>query len=343
MTVLASNALTWADLLTKQGADGKIGTVAEVLNQHNVVMRDAAFMVCNKGTEHETLVRSGLPDVAWSTVGGYTTPTKSQTRSQKFTTGFCRSMSQVPQDILDLSDDEAALRLSEAGPHLESMAQEFEFMFFNGNLGNDPLGFDGVAAYYNRLPVATNNASNQVIGAGGVGSDNTSIYLLRHGEQQTSIIIPKGIPMGIDRIDHGTQRDTNGSGGVRFVQEEEFKLHGGVAIKDWRANSRIANIDVSAATAGSVDLMDYMVTAYHRARMPKHNFEVANAAFLGAKACWYMNSTLFEVLDKQSRNSTLHPSLQLSVREVQGEEVTTFRGLPIRVTDGITNTETPLT
>ena len=343
MTVLASNALTWADLLTKQGADGKIGTVAEVLNQHNVVMRDAAFMVCNKGTEHETLVRSGLPDVAWSTVGGYTTPSKSQTRSQKFTTGFCRSMSQVPQDILDLSDDEAALRLSEAGPHLESMAQEFEYMFFNGNLGNDPLGFDGIAAYYNRLPVSTNNASNQVIGAGGVGSDNTSIYLIRHGEQQTSVIIPKGIPMGIDRIDHGMQRDTDGSGGVRFVQEEEFKLHGGVAIKDWRANSRIANIDVSAATAGSVDLMDYMVTAYHRARMPKHNFEIANSAFLGAKACWYMNSTLFEVLDKQSRNSTLHPSLQLSVREVQGEEVTTFRGLPIRVTDGITNTETPLT
>jgi hypothetical protein len=343
MTVLASNALTWADLLTKQGADGKIGTVAEVLNQHNVVMRDAAFMVCNKGTEHETLVRSGLPDVAWSTVGGYTTPSKSQTRSQKFTTGFCRSMSQVPQDILDLSDDEAALRLSEAGPHLESMAQEFDYMFFNGNLGNDPLGFDGIAAYYNRLPVSTNNASNQVVGAGGVGSDNTSIYLIRHGEQQTSVIIPKGIPMGIDRIDHGTQRDTDGSGGVRFVQEEEFKLHGGVAIKDWRANSRIANIDVSAATAGSVDLMDYMVTAYHRARMPKHNFEIENAAFLGAKATWYMNSTLFEVLDKQSRNSTLHPSLQLSVREVQGEEVTTFRGLPIRVTDGITNTETPLT
>ena len=342
MAVLASTALTWADLLTKQGADGKIGTVAEVLNQHNVVMRDASFVTCNKGTEHETLVRSGMPTVAWQTVGGYTTPSKSSTRSQKFVTGFARSLSQVPQDILDLADDEAAVRLSEAGPHLEAMAQEFEFMFFNGNTGTNPKGFDGLAAYYNRLPVATNNASNQVIAGGGVGSDNTSIWLVRHGEQQTSLLVPKNVPMGIQREDKGQQRDDNGSGGIRYVQEELFTLHSGVAVKDWRANSRIANIDVSAAVAGSVDLMDLMVTAYHRARMPKHNYEVENSAYLGAKACWYMNSTLFEALDKQSRNATLHPSLQLSVKEIQGEEVTTFRGLPIRVTDGLVNTETLL-
>lgn len=342
MAILASTALTWADLITKQGADGKIGTVAEVLNQHNAVMRDAAFVVCNKGTDHETLVRSGLPEVAWMTVGGYVTPSKSATRSQKFVTGFARSMSQVPQDILDLAEDEAALRLSEANPHLEAMAQEFEFMFFNGNTGDNPKGFDGLAAYYNALPVATNNASNQVVNGAAVGSDNTSIWLVRHGEQQTSLLVPKGIPMGIQRDDKGQQRDTDGSGGVRYVQEEEFTLHSGVAIKDWRANSRIANIDVSKALDGTTNLLDLMVTAYHRARMPKHNYEVENAAFLGAKACWYMNSTIFEALDKQSRNATLHPSLSLSVKEVQGEEVTMFRGLPIRVTDGITNTETLL-
>lgn len=342
MAILASTALTWADLITKQGADGKIGTVAEVLNQHNAVMRDAAFVVCNKGTDHETLVRSGLPEVAWMTVGGYVTPSKSATRSQKFVTGFARSMSQVPQDILDLAEDEAALRLSEANPHLEAMAQEFEFMFFNGNTGDNPKGFDGLAAYYNALPVATNNASNQVVSGAAAGSDNTSIWLVRHGEQQTSLLVPKGIPMGIQRDDKGQQRDTDGSGGVRYVQEEEFTLHSGVAIKDWRANSRVANIDVSKALDGTTDLLDLMVTAYHRARMPKHNYEVENSAFLGAKACWYMNSTIFEALDKQSRNATLHPTLSLSVKEVQGEEVTMFRGLPIRVTDGITNTETLL-
>ena len=342
MAILASTALTWADLITKQGADGKIGTVAEVLNQHNAVMRDAAFVVCNKGTDHETLVRSGLPEVAWMTVGGYVTPSKSATRSQKFVTGFARSMSQVPQDILVLAEDEAALRLSEANPHLEAMAQEFEFMFFNGNTGDNPKGFDGLAAYYNALPVSTNNASNQVVSGAAAGSDNTSIWLVRHGEQQTSLLVPKGIPMGIQRDDKGQQRDTDGSGGVRYVQEEEFTLHSGVAIKDWRANSRIANIDVSKALDGTTDLLDLMVTAYHRARMPKHNYEVENSAFLGAKACWYMNSTIFEALDKQSRNATLHPSLSLSVKEIQGEEVTMFRGLPIRVTDGITNTETRL-
>ena len=342
MAVLSSQALTWADLVTKQGPDGTIGAVAEVLNQHSVILRDGAFITCNKGTEHETLVRAGLPETAWMKVAGYVKPTKSQTRAQKFATGFCRSLSQVPQDILDLADDEAALRLSEAGPHLEAIAQEFEFMFFNGNTATNPLGFDGMAAYYNALPVAANNASNQVIDAGGTGSDNTSIWLIRHGEQQTSLLVPKNIPMGIQREDKGQQRDTDDAGGVRYVQEEMFTLHGGVAIKDYRANSRIANIDVSNAEGNTVDIMDYMVTAYHRAGMPKHNREVKDAAFLGARACWYMNSTLFEILDKQSRNVTLNPALQLTIREIEGEEVTMFRGLPIRVTDGLTNTEAAL-
>ncbi|MGA1851286.1 major capsid protein [Sphingobium sp. HT1-2] len=342
MAILSSQALTWADLITKLGPDGTIGTVAEVLNQHNVIMRDGAFITANKGTEHETLVRVGLPETAWMKVGGYVKPTKSQTRAQKFTTGFCRSLSQVPQDILDLADDEAALRLSEAAPHLEGIAQEFEFMFFNGNTKLNPLGFDGMGAYYNALPTGNNNASNQVVNAGGVGSDNTSIWLIRHGEQQTSLIVPKNIQMGIQREDKGQQRDTDDNGGVRYVQEEMFTLHSGVAIKDYRANSRIANIDISDAKANTVDIMEHMVTAYHRARMPKHNQEVENSAFLGARACWYMNADLFEVLDKQARNKDLNPALQLGIKDIQGEETTVFRGLPIRVSDGITSTEAPL-
>lgn len=343
MAVLASQAMTWADLVTKLGPDGKsIGTVAEVLNEHNVVMQDGAFVTCNSGLEHKTLVRAGLPAVAWSTIGDFMTPSKSATRSQKFVTGFARSLSQVPQDILDLAADEAAVRISEADPHLEAMAQEFEYMFFNGNTSTNPKGFDGLAAYYNALPVSTNNASNQVITGAGSGSDNTSIWLVRHGANATGIIVPEGIPMGIQREDHGQQRETDGSGGVRYVQEEEFKLHAGVMIKDYRANARVANIDVSDAVAGSVNLFTLMVTAWHRARMPKYNYTAKDQAYLGAKACWYMNTTMYEVLDKQNRNATLHPALQLTYREIAGEEVTMFRGLPIRVTDGITNTEAAL-
>lgn len=338
-----TQALTWADLVSKQGADGSIGTVAEVLNQLNVVMRDAAFITCNKGLEHETLVRAGLPSVAWQKIGGYTTPSKSKTVAQKFTTGFCRSLSQVPQDLLDLSNDEAATRLSEATPHLEAMAQEFESMFFNGNTGNNPFGFDGLAAYYNALPSSTNNASNMVVNGGGAGSDNASIWIVRHGEQHTSMLVPKGIPVGIQREDKGQQRDTDGSGGVRFVQEEQFTLHSGVAIKDYRSNARIANIDVSAALAGSVDLNELMTTAWHRAKHPKYNMDVNTSVSVGGKAVIYMNRDLFEALDKQSRSATLHPALHLNVKEIAGEEVTTWRSLPIRVTDGLSSAETLLT
>jgi hypothetical protein len=55
-----------------------------------------------------------------------------------------------------------------------------------------------------------------------------------------------------------------------------------------------------------------------------------------------MNRTVFEALDAESTNATLHPTLHLGRMEIQGEEVMTFRGLPIRVTDAITNTEAAL-
>lgn len=346
MATLASQALTWADLVTRLGPDGRtIGTVAEVLNQNNVVMRDGAFIKCNKGLEHQTMVRAGLPSATWMTIGGYVTPSKSQTRAHKFVTGFTRSLSQVPQDILDLAEDEAAVRISEAAPHLETIAQDFEFMFFNGNTNTNPKGFDGLAAYYNALPTGSNNASNQVIDGGGNGSDNTSIWLVRHGENQTFLLTPQTIPMGIQREDHGPQRDTDGNGGVRYVQEEMFTLHAGVGVKDYRANSRIANIDVSDAVAGgsgAPDLIGMMVTAWHRARMPKYNQETENQAFLGSKACWYMNRTIYEALDKLTRNETINPLLRITTAQIGGEEVQMFRGLPIRVSDGITNTEAAL-
>ena len=51
----------------------------------------------------------------------------------------------------------------------------------------------------------------------------------------------------------------------------------------------------------------------------------------------YCNRTIATTLDLQAMNKT---NVLLKMEEWDGEAVTTFRGIPIRVTDSLLNTET---
>jgi hypothetical protein len=55
-----------------------------------------------------------------------------------------------------------------------------------------------------------------------------------------------------------------------------------------------------------------------------------------------MNRTLLEALDAEGTNarSGVDNFVRLTPMEIQGEEVMTWRGMPIRETDALLNTET---
>jgi hypothetical protein len=53
----------------------------------------------------------------------------------------------------------------------------------------------------------------------------------------------------------------------------------------------------------------------------------------------YMNRDMIEALDALGTNATMQPGLRLSTMEIQGEEVVTYRGIPIRETDALINAE----
>ena len=56
----------------------------------------------------------------------------------------------------------------------------------------------------------------------------------------------------------------------------------------------------------------------------------------------YMNRTVLEALDAEATNGrggTTDNFIRLLPKEIQGEEVLTWRGIPIRDTDSILNTE----
>ena len=333
MPTLASNFITLIDVMKNTGASSE-AAVAEILSQTNPILDDAVFTECNMGMIHRHKIRTGLPSVSWGQLYKGTPQSKSTVQQVDDTTGFVEGMSTVDRRLKDLQKDWASYRLSEAKSFLEAMNQEVASGIFYHNTDTAPEKIKGLAARYGVYASGSNNqgAEQQVVHGGGSGSDNTSIWFVTWGDMFTTLLYPQGTKAGIQREDHPNQRVIDGSGNPYYVDEEKFTWHVGVAVRDWRYNCRIANIDVSDMQSGSVDLYKLLTTGYYR---------LQSRRVAGGKTVIYCNRTVLESLDNLATGagSAANAKLQLRKEEIQGKEVVSWRGIPIRETDALLNSE----
>jgi len=273
-------------------------------------------------------VRSGLPSVAWGQLYKGIPNSKGKSAQVEDTTGFVEGLSTVDDRLLALSANPGAIRLGEAMSYLEAMSQEVGSKMFYGNTANDPEEFMGLAPRFN-----DKSASNggQIIDAGGTGSDNTSIWFVSWGDNQCQLLYPKGTQAGVERTDMGKQRLLDDAGNAYYGMEEKFCWNVGLAVKDWRYVSRVANIDVSDMKGGSVALYDFLRKAYYK---------LQSRRVAGGSMAIYCNRDVMESLDAlATNNGTSDAYVRLKPMEIQGKEVLTYRGIPIRETDSLLNTE----
>lgn len=332
MATLGATFVDLIDIYKQQDANGQFIPVIEMLTEMNPILQDAIAQECNKGTTHLHTVRTGLPSVEWGKLYQGIPQSKSKTAQVEDVTGFVEGLSTIDQRLLDLSTNEGAVRLSEAMSYLESMSQEVASRMFYGNTVADPEQFMGLAPRFNDKSAPN---GNQIIDAGGTGGDNTSVWFVTWGDNQACLLYPKGTQAGVDREDMGKQRLVDSNGNAYYGKEEKFTWHVGLAVKDWRYVSRIANIDVSDMQAGSVKLYDFMRSAY---------YQLQNRRVAGGKLAIYCNRDVLEVLDALATNAGSSDNyVRLTHKEIQGEEVLTYRGVPIRESDAILNTEAQVT
>ncbi len=328
-TVVGATVPTLIDQAKRTDPDGKIADIAELLTQTNEVLLDMPFMEGNLPTGHRTTVRTGLPTVAWRLLNAGTTPSKSTTAQIDEQCGLLEAWSEVDCKVANLNGNVGAFRLSEATSQIEAMTQEMASVLWYGNSGLNPEKFTGLSPRYGSS--TGGNAQNVILG-GSSDTDNTSIWLIVWGPRTITGIFPKGSTAGLQHKDLGeqvVQTSATVGGGRMLAYQEQFVWENGIAVRDWRYAVRICNIDVSnlVAESSNADLQNKMNRAYHR---------IPNIS--AGRAAWYMNRTTFEMLDIQRRED-VRTGGQLNYSVVDGVTTPMYKGIPIRRSDAILNTE----
>lgn len=329
MATIGNTYLTLADLYKTQDGRGQVvSDIIEMLAQVNPILQDMMVQECNDGTKHLTTIRTGLPSGTWRRLYQFVQPAKSTNKQVHDTTGMLEAWSEVDSKLVKLSKNPGQFRLNEAQAFIEGLSQQVATTIFYGNTDTDPEQFMGLAPRFNSL-----SAENglQVVNAGGVGSDNTSIWCIVWGDRTCHGLYPQGSMAGLSRTDLGEETKHDANGGLMRVMREQFTWDLGLSVRDWRYVTRVANIDVSDMRAGSVKLYDFLRTAYYKLQQRR---------VAGGRAAIYCNRDVLEALDKLATNAGAADNfVRLRMMEVEGKEVQSYRGIPVRETDALVNNE----
>lgn len=329
MATIGNNNLTLADWAKRQDPNSKVAKIVEMLGQTNEILDDQVFVEGNLPTGHRSVIRTGLPEIYWRILNKGVPSSKSTTAQVDEMCGIMEAWSEVDKELAMLNGDVSAFRLSEAQAFIEAMNQKAASTIFYGNSSLNPEEFTGLAPRYSSLSAA--NAQN-ILSAGGSGSDNTSVWLVCWGDQTCHGIFPKASQAGIAHFNHGevTVQEATGLGTTRLrAFQDQWQWKQGLVVKDWRYVVRIANIDVSNLVANSgsqADLINFMIKAMHR--LP--TLSMGRCAF-------YMNRTVKQMLDIQRRDDVA--AAGMTYVEVDGKLVPNFRGIPIKTVDAILENE----
>ena len=335
MATLSTNNLTLADWAKRTDPEGRVPVVAELLSQTNEVLEDCVFKEGNLPTGDRVVIRTGLPSVYWRALNQGIPSSKSTTAQVDEACGILEARSEVDKDLAMLNGNTAQFRLSEDVAFLEAMNQTQATTLFYGNPATDPKQFLGLATRYSNS--SAGNGQN-VLKAGGSGSDNTSIYLVVWGDNTVYCPFPKGSAAGLMHEDLGEQTVYNSDGTRLQAYATRYQWKNGLVVKDWRYVVRICNIDVSdlMAQTGTQEPAD--ATAIIKL-MSRALYRIPNMAM--GRAAFYMNRTVHSGLAIAALDKSQYV---LKVNEGLSQFGTpfswlTFQGVPLRKVDAIINTE----
>jgi hypothetical protein len=321
-TVVVGAQFTMLEL-AKRTNNKDVLDIANVLAEKNEVLQDAAWVEANQKTTHVGTKVVSLPSGTWRGANQGVGSSTATTRQHSEPIGRLEDFSDIDEMILDLEGSNGkAVRGKEDELHLEGLGQTLSETINRGDKSDDPNSFNGLSQRYDSLSDAN------VLGAGGDGSDLTSLWIIEWGPKACHLIYPRGSNIGISAEDKGKVRITPTSSTAYYAYESQFVVQAGMFVVDDRCVQRIANIE----TSGSENILDDDQIIEALNYMP--------TAGGSGNTVIYINRVLktqFDILAKDKAN------VNYTSDNAFGMPVTRFRGVPVRMWESILNTEDALT
>jgi hypothetical protein len=241
MATLSKTMPTMLDWAKTRDPSMKTAGIVEALSQTNSALEDQVLVEGNLPTGHQTTIRTGLPTGYYRMINAGTPPEKATTAQVVENCAMLESRSHVDVKQAGLQSDAMAYRAQIARAHVMGMSQTNATTMFYGSAAN-PEEFVGFSNRYNDLSAA--NGDN-IIDAGGTGSDNMSVWLVGWGDTTVYGIFPKGSNAGIEHMDLGIDDVDDADGNPFRAYKDIFSLDQGLVVADWRYAVRIANTNGS--------------------------------------------------------------------------------------------------
>lgn len=318
---------TLSDIAKRLGKDAKEARIIDILAQENQILDDMVFREANQGYSELMVVQTELPTPVIRRYNQGVTPTKGSTAQLVETCVNFEDRSSLDVDLANRTGNIPQARLSRGRMHIEGFNQKMAQQLIYGASSEEMLGLA------NRYALSTDTNGDNIIKAGGSGSDNTSIYLIGWGEDKCYGIYPKGVSAGITHEDLGIGDELDSSSKPYRAHRDRWKWEIGLCVPDHRYVVRICNIDKSdlVAESSAADLIKLMAKAIDR--IPG----------TPSKLAFYANRTVLSMLRIQALNKS---SNALSVEDAinqfgvqrPGGQVK-FLGIPVKRVDQIHNAE----
>lgn len=317
-------AVTLLDLAKSQAPDGTMAKLVNTLTQQNQMLEDMVWLPTNEESQHRTTLVTGLPTIYDRRYNQGVLSSKGLREQILEPTSMLEAYSKVDKRLLEKQANPEAWRQSEDMLFVEAMNQTMQERMLYGNRAIVPDHIDGFHTRFNSL---TGSLADSMIGGGGVGSDNTSILIVRWGEMAVHGIYPKNTIAGLRHTDLGQDTAVDSNGGEYQILRSQFTWDYGLSIRDRRAVVRIPNIDVSnlVGESSNADLIKLIIRGLER----------IDDAPPGPTVI-YCNKTVRTMLRIQITNKA---NVNLYWENFSGKKVMMFDDAPVRRLDRILNTE----